>query len=311
MYETDISKMNFKQLREEVQELRDELSRFKRIYEDSIENLDDSNLSAHLIKEKENMKTEISVSADGVKSLVVKTDEMSEQYSTLSQTADEIKSEVSKVTSDVSDFKSDITQRANSIEASVEQANKDIGDFETVITQTSTDITSIVRATYSNPTEVESFDKSDSGNDKSNVYYDISRNLYWHYNGSEWESSSNGNFGTVFEQTVDGFKLKGNVKVSGDLVSGGVIQGVTVSSTPNNNKDCVRLNGQNSKIEVVYGGTVVGVLSFCDSPGIGCSLYPSGGGILAISDVTALGSWDFSRCTVTGLGSGGGVAVFG
>lgn len=309
MYETDISKMNFKQLRDEVQQLRDELSRFKRIYEDSIENLDDSNLSAHLIKEKENMKTEISVSADGVKSLVVKTDEMSEQYSTLSQTADEIKSEVSKVTSDVSDFKSDITQRAESIEASVEQVNGDIGKFKTTINQTSTNITSIVQATYSNPTEVEGFDIN---NDEYNkVFYDTLSNLYWHYNGSEWESSSNGNFGTVFEQTAGCFKLKGNVKVSGDLVSGGVIQGVTVSSTPNNNKDCVRLNGQNSKIEVVYGGTVVGVLSFCDSPGIGCSLYPSGGGILAISDVTALGSWDFSRCTVTGLGSGGGVAVFG
>ena len=86
MSDLEVSKMNFKQLKNEVQNLRDELAKFKRLFADSIENLDNDNFSPHILKEKENMKTEISVSADGVKSLVVKTDNLESGMNEMSST---------------------------------------------------------------------------------------------------------------------------------------------------------------------------------------------------------------------------------
>ena len=50
---SDINKMDFKQLRNEVQLLRDELAMFKRVYEDAIYNIDIDNLSTRIVKEKD------------------------------------------------------------------------------------------------------------------------------------------------------------------------------------------------------------------------------------------------------------------
>ena len=95
---SDISKMDFKQLRSEVQILRDEIAKMKRMYEDVIYNLDDDNFSSKFIKEKENMKTSIEVTAEGIKTKVSKTDleKSLSEYSTISQTAAQISSTVTK-----------------------------------------------------------------------------------------------------------------------------------------------------------------------------------------------------------------------
>lgn len=95
---SDISKMTDKQLRNEVQLLRDELAKMKRTYEDIIYNLDDGNFSSQFIKEKDDMKTKIEVTAEGIKTKVSKTDlETSlSNYSTIEQTAFEITSMVTK-----------------------------------------------------------------------------------------------------------------------------------------------------------------------------------------------------------------------
>lgn len=237
MSDMEISKMNFKQLRNEVQELRDELARFKRAYNDTIENLDDSNLSEYLIKEKEGMKTEIEVSADGIKALVVKSDELGERCATieatadkiqtqvtknqenigkfdskLTQTAKEITAEVTAVKEDVGTFKTAINQRADSIESSVSAIETDVGEFNSKIEQTKDSITMTVNAAYSNPVEVNGFSSNTA--DKSKIYYNTVNNKYYHYDGEKWVSGSNANFGTVFEQTADGFMMRGNVRIT-------------------------------------------------------------------------------------------------
>lgn len=237
MSDAEISKMNFKQLRNEVQELRDELARFKRAYNDTIENLDDSNLSEYLIKEKEGMKTEIEVSADGIKALIVKNDELGERCTTIEATADKIQTQVTKnqenigkfdskltqtakkitaevtaVKEDVGTFKAAINQRADSIESSVSAIETDVGEFNSKIEQTKDSITMTVNAAYSNPVEVNGFSSNTA--DKSKIYYNTVNNKYYHYDGEKWVSGSNANFGTVFEQTADGFMMRGNVRIT-------------------------------------------------------------------------------------------------
>ena len=54
MSNKDINQMDFKELRNEVQMLRDELAIMQRKYEDILYNLDDENFSGVLLKEKDN-----------------------------------------------------------------------------------------------------------------------------------------------------------------------------------------------------------------------------------------------------------------
>ena len=90
----NINKMDFKQLRNEVQLLRDELAIMKRKYEDILYNLDDDNFSSRIVKEKGDMKTAIEVNAEGIKTKVSQED--LDKYSTIEQTAESIQSVVSK-----------------------------------------------------------------------------------------------------------------------------------------------------------------------------------------------------------------------
>lgn len=86
MSDTPIEKMNLKQLRNEVQFLRDELAVFKRKYEDMIYNLDNDNFSGRIIKEKDDMRAELKVTAEEISTKV-----SNEQFSSaMSQTADKI-----------------------------------------------------------------------------------------------------------------------------------------------------------------------------------------------------------------------------
>ena len=118
---SDINKMDFKQLRNEVQLLRDELAIMKRKYEDIIYNLDDSNFSGQFIKEKNDMKTKIEVTADGIKTMGVNnaTDEKLENYSTISQTAEEVRTRVAEEIGDLEYSVSEAIQTATGFETRV------------------------------------------------------------------------------------------------------------------------------------------------------------------------------------------------
>ena len=129
-----IEDMDFKELRQEVRKLSDKLARMERGYADTLENLDDDNFSAQTLKEKEKMKTDIrnteegleivteevypdgtnsesaiAINANEIKTVVKKCDELNEDVSEISQTAEEISMEVT----DLKKFKKSVfTQTA-------------------------------------------------------------------------------------------------------------------------------------------------------------------------------------------------------
>lgn len=83
--------MDYKQLRNEVQLLRDEIAIMKRKYEDIIYNLDTDNFSSRFVKEHKDMRTAIEITAEGIKTKVSKDD--LGKYTTLEQTAEAIKTQ--------------------------------------------------------------------------------------------------------------------------------------------------------------------------------------------------------------------------
>ena len=162
----NIDKMNFKQLRNEVQLLRDEIAIMKRKYEDVIYNIDESNFSSKIIQERDNMKAEISVTADEIKTKLSKEDLDGKltKYSTITQTAEMIKSTVTEevigdyVTNAIGDnyvekatYESGIAQTANDIKLSVSEtyqkksdANKQYTTLKSEIDVSSESILAII-----------------------------------------------------------------------------------------------------------------------------------------------------------------------
>lgn len=94
--EPDVADMDFKQLRNKVQSLIDEVARMKRYYEDSINNLDASNFGRSFAIQQNNMKATIKMAADVIKTAVTEDDLAQEliKYSTIEQTAEAITSTV-------------------------------------------------------------------------------------------------------------------------------------------------------------------------------------------------------------------------
>lgn len=96
MSDIPISKMNDKQLRNAVQLLYDELAMFKRKYNDVVYNLDSDNFGKSFSLEQNNMKAQIKITAEGLKSTVSKVDLGAEleKYSTVEQTVEAITANV-------------------------------------------------------------------------------------------------------------------------------------------------------------------------------------------------------------------------
>ncbi len=185
MSDTPINRMDFKQLRNEVQVLKDTIAIMKRKYEDILYNLDDDNFSQKIVKEKNNMKAEITVNANEIKTKVSESDmntAIENKYSTFEQTAKEIKLSVNAIDGEVSTLKSEISLTADTISM-------------------------VVNATYSKPEEVTYFYSTTA--DKNKIYYETASNYYWYFDGSMWRNTPNANFGSVFTQTPYGFTIDG------------------------------------------------------------------------------------------------------
>lgn len=265
MSDVDINSMSFKQLKNEVQELRDTVTRMKRMYEDILYNLDDDNFSSRFVKEKNGMKAEIKITAEEISSVVENVDDIEQEVSEISQTAGKISSIVSK---NISAYfvKNEMPTESNT--TAIEQSMLCLYD----------------RKYY--------------------YYSDIDR---------EWKKYPASGLKTMFEQTSTGFKLTGDVSISGDLITSGTISGITVEANSNYYRDNVRITTDNlnntPKLEIVLGNTVVGTW-MPTAIGSGSSISPKNGAKLNISDVTAIGDWDFSNVdSVIGLPAT--VAVFG
>lgn len=179
MFDMPISKMNDKQLRNAVQMLYDELAIFKRKYEDAIHNLDSDNLGKSFTIEQNNMKAQIKVTADAIKTMVSDTDLQSAlaNYSTITQMANAVQTVVSKGAS-----------------------------LEDAIPVTSLDYATDKNAVY----VIRSTDAF--GNITGEKYY------YYNDLLNQWEILSGDSIYTVFNQTASGFELKGNVLIDGNTV---------------------------------------------------------------------------------------------
>ena len=206
MSDTNINNMNIKQLRNAVQLLRDEIAIMKRKYEDILYNLDTDNFSSRFVKEQGDMRTAIEVTAEGIKTKVSK--EELDKYSTIEQTAESIQSVVSKT-------------------AELDKA-----------------------------IEIESLEKLKANGDKENIYVIrekttnsdgksvVKSETYYYFNDitNQWEVLSGDSIYTMFEQTSEGFNLKGNVKIDGSTV---ITENLTLSGI-------VTWNMDNSPVKTQY-----------------------------------------------------------
>ena len=211
----NINSMNFKQLKNEVQSLRDELAIMKRKYEDIIYNLDDDNFSSRFVKEKGDMRTAIEINAEGIKTKV-----SNEEFeSTKTQTAQKIESEVKKLSDADEQLSSKIEQTAEEISL---QADK-IEDNETKVAELSVkagEISSMTKVNISAHFETDEAPTKANTNNEQKAMLCLYEDVYYYYNDitEKWEEYPKNGLQTLFVQDGDGFRLYGDVKVDGSCV---------------------------------------------------------------------------------------------
>jgi hypothetical protein len=224
MSANDIAKMDFKQLRNEVQMLRDELAMMQRKYEDILYNLDDDNFSGTFLREKDGMKTAIKVTAEGLESKVSN----EEMQSTIKQTEDTISTQVNNLNNTLS---SRINQNANKIKSEVNALTDADKELSAQITQTASSIKAEVSELYETKEDATAKESTLKGS-IANVETTAS-NI-----SSKVQSIEGGTFGqyTLFEQTADKFKFIGNVEMSGNAIVGGEISGAILKNSAGTHK---------------------------------------------------------------------------
>ena len=127
----NINTMNFKQLKNEVQSLRDELAIMKRKYEDIIYNLDTDNFSQRVVKQGKDMYTKIEQNAESISLQAEKTNENSSNLAKLTITAEEIQSEVKALADEDTKLSTKIDQTAESIATNVSAINEEFKKYST------------------------------------------------------------------------------------------------------------------------------------------------------------------------------------
>lgn len=168
MLRRNINSMNFKELRkaayemnEEIEALKSRLDRYMREIEDTLENLDDSNMSAQAVKEKNSIKSQLDVLPDRIRAAVMKGIDLNK-----------------------------------AVQISV------------------------------NPNEA-----ADGVLDVSKVYKYGEQYFYYNKLSKKWELVTDNTIYSVFEQTENGFYMRGNVIIDGNTVQ---LRNITfdASSTP-------------------------------------------------------------------------------
>lgn len=231
-------------------------------------------------------------------------------YTKIQQNADNITLSANDIRGELVEVENGLKEQisANQADIEVNADNIKMRVAKSVTYETATRAAAV--PTYSNTTSAQ----------KKKLYFCTANEKYYYYNeiSKTWTEVDDGCVYSAFIQTANGFKLSGIVEIDGDLITsgtisgnrihGGSITGVTVGTAANIYGDGVRLNSDTQRLEFVYNGTVIGAWGLADVGG--SAIYPTGGGKLTISGVTASGVWDFSDCEqVIGLPST--VAVFG
>lgn len=285
------NKMTYDQLVREVTSLKGELARMKRTYEDLLYNLDDENFSDYIKREKERMKTEIKVTSEGV---TVLTQEVfpngSENESSISINAREIASRVtaSDLEAELMNY-STISQTANSINTKVGAIFSGTVTLSFVPTSANTTAAEKKKLVYC----------TQSGNEG---YY------YWNDVTYQWVKTDSQSIYSAFEQTASGFKLTGDVSVSGDLISGGTITGADIVGRKfwdSSKNGYLTVNAQSGYSDLVlshYDGKEVFKIYDLITGAAELSIY--GNRVLTSSKSGGCkpqGTWNFANATVTGL----------
>ena len=168
-----IEKMNFEELRREVQILSDSLAKMKRFYEDALQNLDDDNFSKAIIKEKDGMKARIKLSAEEISTKV----SSAEMSSAISQSAGEILLTVGATYATQAAVSSSISLKAEEIRTEVSATYETKADAETGYSALSSSISTVSQTASAISTRVTNLETFKS---------------------------------SVFTQTADGFTLDGD-----------------------------------------------------------------------------------------------------
>lgn len=211
----NINKMDFKQLRNEVQLLRDELAIMQRKYEDILYNLDNENFSTQIIQEKADMKGDIEINAKSIKT---------------------------KVSS--KEFESTITQVHDKIETAVKTLNKADQELSSRITQTAESIVSEVSKTISVQFISTKHPNTISTSDEQKEMLCNYNNTLYYYNKLQniWEIYPHDGVNSKFIQTADGFEFTSDVQIDADLIVEGQISADRIDT---NNLSCTKLHAKN------------------------------------------------------------------
>lgn len=291
----NIATMNDKQLRKEVQSLRDELAIMQRKYEDIIYNLDTDNFSSRFVKEQGDMRTAITVTAKGIEAKVSQED----FESAISQTSKAIEAKVS-----TEEFESRLTLTATQFETSISNL---YSTLSTRISQSQDDIILSAQKYVTDTLEEKNY--------VTQSEFVITADGISSRVGLVEDGEFTG--GTLFTQSAGKFYFGGNVEISGNAVVGGTISGSVWQNSAGKIKlslgDDYGVYGDLTLVKENYNGSVSHIFSVVDDVSIVDfkamnERFMSATGNGGMPTVYAYGTWDFSDCKTTGLEA---VAKFG
>ena len=175
----DISKMDFKALKRKVQELEDTIAKMKRMYEDAIYNLDSSNFSSSWVREQDNMKAQIKLSAEELSSVYTRVDDNRTALETqIRQNAEAISLKASKT---------ELDEWGNNLEEQIAS-----------ITVTADEIEIAVKNEVSN--QIKNASITVSSEEILSTVVSKCSNDYFDYFDDNWQIGGMNNIGTTEEQ---------------------------------------------------------------------------------------------------------------
>lgn len=128
----------------------------------------------------------------------------------------------------ITENKSLITQTAIDIRAEVSEVQEGVENNEASIEMNSNAIKNAVTKTMSYGQAASGSGEPTSETNKDKLYFDETDKQYYYYDelNKKWEKTDTNSIYSAFIQTADGFELNGKtVKISGDLITKGTIKG--------------------------------------------------------------------------------------
>ncbi len=333
MYDTDeIDKMDYKQLRTAVRELYDSYAKLKRLFEDTIYNIDESNLATTFSKKLGNNEAMLKITAESIESKVSYTDLENNlsQYSTITQTAQQIQMSVNQSQEYADGLKEEMsstfTMTADRISTNVVKLNKKVdGNYEKMYSrfeQTAEKIETIVGKELTETFEMEQKPTASNTDDTQKekmlcVYKGIK--YYFNTITQTWREYKPEGVMTAFKQTSSGFEFTGDVKINADLITEGTITGIDIKGSKFWGSD-----GNNRYFKIASGMGDIGIFEKDASSGALASNSDCAWGVYATENgkgamymcswgtkllgynysqkkLYPMGTWDFSSCNVIGL----------